>query len=908
MYQEQAYLLDPYLESLVVPPAHALRELVRGSNSTPDAFRRMGLAARLLYTYTKVRGAKIVARLLPQDAQDLPRVLELVGALVEAPAPWELVYVLLLWLGLLALLPFSLDTGKTSLAQRMDNVARTYLARPGKERDAASALLGHLYRRRESSAMALATFLDWAQAQMHTTRSPFLATGILQTLCAIVKNCDASLVVTHYDALQALLGLYEPWAPRSMLVEHFRIKLSGRLTLALLTQASTIDERIDGHVGTLLTSLTRADTRVRYSGAKALARMEARLPPEMRAQLLDALFAQLAAHIPAASVPPEALDANPPSFSMDVCTALRSADLQAVSEHTWHGVHLALAEHVRHGHIPPAQYPRLLYWVLTGLTLDLRRATGSTGSSVRDAACYVLWALARVRDTASLAPYVVPVAQRLLVTTTTDREVSIRRAASAAFQEWVGRTALVPHGIEVLRRTDFAAVGSLRHALGTCAPALASYPEYRAPLLHHVLTVSLVHWDPVVRDHAAHGLAGIVAHDEAMRIEAVSLLVARTSSMDTTLVHGALEALIALAPLSETDMRPFLEASWRVSPRLWTTSGGAAVLQATCRLVCACAAAFHASDVAPASSLLHAASARPETDVQVAAAEAWLAMPTDSAALQAYMQRALAWDELGPEEQSTAARVFGRQRGWDTERLDLLCALLDPSSPRYAAWVELRCAAAQSLAHLHGAVARRLRVLVQGLRDVSTDERGDVGSWVRLACVQSCSQILCGANVEPALLAEVFVPMAAMLLERIDSVRVQACEALAAVVRTCDVPHREVFVPLLKNLTAWRDAHAAFAAFVPCLDLDLYRAALLTTLVRTAGGRSETSRRDAGAALIRWALDARLEAVRDVFALLASMLAAHARDNRVVVPVLQTTLLLMDGDVHGERDVELEYV
>ena len=33
-----------------------------------------------------------------------------------------------------------------------------------------------------------------------------------------------------------------------------------------------------------------------------------------------------------------------------------------------------------------------------------------------------------------------------------------------------------------------------------------------------------------------------------------------------------------------------------------------------------------------------------------------------------------------------------------------------------------------------------------------------------------------------------------------------------------------------------------------------------------------------------------------------------ARDNRVAVPVLQTTLLLMDGDVHRERDVEDEYV
>lgn len=365
MYQEQAYLLDPYLESLVVPPAHALRDLVLVCTDDAEALRRMGLAARLLYTYTKVRGAKLVARLLPQDARDLPRLLGFIEGLVNAPAPWELVYVLLLWLGLLALLPFALDTGSVSLARRMDEAARAYLGRPGKERDAASALLGHLYRRRESSASTLTAFLQWAQSHMRTTHSPFLATGLLQTLCAIVKNCDAALVAAHYDDLAALLALFAPWAPRSMLVEHYRIKLTGRITLALLEHAPTVDERIDGHVGALLGALSRPDSRVRYSGAKALARIEARLPHDLRQQLLDALFSLLAAHIPAASVPPAALAAEPAPFAMDVCAALRTTDLHAVSEHTWHGVHLALAEHVRRGHIPPAQYSRLLYWVLT---------------------------------------------------------------------------------------------------------------------------------------------------------------------------------------------------------------------------------------------------------------------------------------------------------------------------------------------------------------------------------------------------------------------------------------------------------------------------------------------------------------------------------------------------------------
>ncbi len=73
------------------------------------------------------------------------------------------------------------------------------------------------------------------------------------------------------------------------------------------------------------------------------------------------------------------------------------------------------------------------------LYFDVRRGANSVGISVRDSAAYVLWTLARVPDHSVLKPHAAALAQKLANVALLDREISIRRAASAAFQEHVGR-------------------------------------------------------------------------------------------------------------------------------------------------------------------------------------------------------------------------------------------------------------------------------------------------------------------------------------------------------------------------------------------------------------------------------------------------------------------------------------
>jgi hypothetical protein len=45
-----------------------------------------------------------------------------------------------------------------------------------------------------------------------------------------------------------------------------------------------------------------------------------------------------------------------------------------------------------------------------------------------------------------------------------DRENTCRKAASAAFQEFVGRQGSFPHGIEILTEADYFTLGNRTHS------------------------------------------------------------------------------------------------------------------------------------------------------------------------------------------------------------------------------------------------------------------------------------------------------------------------------------------------------------------------------------------------------------------------------------------------------------
>ena len=174
---------------------------------------------------------------------------------------------------------------------------------------------------------------------------------------------------------------------------------------------------------------------MRWSAAKGVARLAERLPKDFAGQVLETILGLFQIHsLATASI----------------------YDLPAIAESTWHGACLACAEIARRNLIEPEHLHQLIEWlskvrvvarmnpfsqrILQALYFDLRKGAHSIGSNVRDAASYALWALARSQNHSALIPHANNLAQRLATVALYDREIHIRRAASAAFQEHVGRT------------------------------------------------------------------------------------------------------------------------------------------------------------------------------------------------------------------------------------------------------------------------------------------------------------------------------------------------------------------------------------------------------------------------------------------------------------------------------------
>ncbi|KAJ3152343.1 hypothetical protein HDU86_005872 [Geranomyces michiganensis] len=872
-YQEQPWLLDAHLEQLVQPTMARLQVLMSLLYEVGDA----ELAAHcmretfrpllgLIYHLTKVRGHKTVIKFFPHEVADLEPVLFVLESVtvnndgastrVSDPQLWEGRYVLLLWLSLLSMVPFDLktvdsgtETGGDPLVDRIMALAKHYLPSVSKEYEGAALLLMRLATRKDAAVTHLPELVSWAahEAVVSVANGDvFRQRGFLLALSTICKGARRELLLPVIDHVLPCCALVnEPLVRNNALLRKLLVKLAQRAGLVHLkpraaqwrydrgnrslehnlagpakaaivsAQGSTsiavpsadndddedldVPEELDSVVEVLLNGLRDRDTIVRWSAAKGIGRIVNRLPRDLGQDIVLGIVALL---------------------EEDVLIAPNGSgnDLSQVSDSTWHGSCLALAELARRGLLLPDRLGDVVPWILLALKFDQRRGAHSIGSHVRDAACYVCWSFARAYAPEIVAPFVGDLAKALVVVSLCDREINIRRAASAAFQENVGRQGLFPHGIDIVTAADYFAVGNRSAAFLDIAVKIAQYPEYHGPICQHVASTSLMHWDPAMRVLAADALASLTPIDPIyMAREVLPSLIVQAGSEELNVRHGAALAIgeICLA-WHKAAANPDASALWAevntmanlVMPvstiveayplRYLDGFGGDQSRFAVCRLITRlaqacwpCTPAFRSA----AWSLAVRALSQREEKVQMAAADAVAALSAwgdsiDSATLDElvdgvgvvasgdrFKRRGCAM-ALGGLSVECLLRDDGGSGGGNgmsgdkifTALMDAVAVHGNPSLDD----AESRRNAVQALAalvsrlvceragengrhrrhHNHremllAAVMPRLRAtLFAGMGDYLTDARGDVGSWVRHACMLAFRDLARLANTE----------------------------------------------------------------------------------------------------------------------------------------------------------------
>ena len=595
----------------------------------------------ILYSLCKVRGWKHVVRFLPSRNEYILEVWEaLRNLLSSSSSSWESIYMLWHWMSVLSLVPFDVHVmvaEEQTWLSEMLSLARQQCHDAGPTRDAAAVCLASWLSRSDVlakhwpvySAHAQQTILNYqCPPKGDNTQNPlFPFLGVLKVLNVMLKTTRAD----REQLVERFLPFWEPlWnigAPQQtlvgkhttttrvreapLLITHQLIKWWTRMAAAHLppriapwryqrgkrlllpsssdtTNAedtcllidSDVDEEtlwrvpdlVEDAMGRILFGLRNSSTVVRWSAAKGAGRLTERLPALCADDVVDSLL--------------EAV-----------------LDDQG-DDKVWHGTCLALAELARRGLLLPHRLEEVVPYVIQGIHFDAIPASTSTlsssvGAHVRDAACYTYWAFGRAFDPLVLRPFLSDLNHAAVVTSLLDREVNCRRAASAAFQEVAGRQkGNVPHGIDILTMADFFSLGNRTNSYTKIACSVAAYVEYRIPIIKHLYSDKLCHWDASVRELAADTLGRIVPLDPHYFCSNVlpELLERSLDLKNLHVRHGAVigvaEITLALAKngsLAQVSDKHLNTLKGLVASiekkRLYRGRGGEIMRSAVCRLV-----------------------------------------------------------------------------------------------------------------------------------------------------------------------------------------------------------------------------------------------------------------------------------------------------------------------------------
>lgn len=532
---------------------------------------------------------------------------------------WEEKFIMLLWLSHFMLAPFDLvtmasdDVGLSSdvpsmtvdflentppVARRLVSLCIYYIGVASKERETASVLLARLALRRDMRSVGLQrTLIDWALSSLDGSRSALAPIsihaliGILSFLARIITSADSDVLwplltpiysSVHHARIQYLS--LQSQITSSAVARKLVIKISRALAVAgikigsagLDEESSLEEDTLEEVIDQLLTALEDKDTSVRVAASKALSVISRQLEPDMVVQIVETLLEKLKED----TLPGDSQNNQPAMHSelaiLSSGSPLASSELSLANVNVvkWHGLVLTVSQLIFHGSMPTTLTYEALKALFLALSFEQRASSGAAiGTNVRDAACFGLWALARRYTTMELSKYnfydgsqgsiFQTLATQLVIAATLDPAGNIRRGASAALQELIGRHPnTIVHGIRLVEVVDYNAVALRSRAITEVAVGTSKIDK----IYWDTILNGLLGWRGVAspdiqsRRHAAKAIGLLTLSSTPNTADMVTIQSARKCLRKTALSsinkrHGSLLALaeIMLATLEYTS-------------------------------------------------------------------------------------------------------------------------------------------------------------------------------------------------------------------------------------------------------------------------------------------------------------------------------------------------------------------
>ena len=477
-----------------------------------------------------------------------------------------------------------LPTTIPSIAKRLVYMSTYNISLPSKAREAAGTLLVRLALRTDMHRIGLQNILiEWAlssireQSDTAAPTSIYGALGVLSFLAGFIISAENEvlkpLLSRIYSAIEHTKLDSSPCSAVTTTSASARkviIKVERALAVAAMRtdSKSSVDSSpslgegaLEDIIDHFLTALEDKDTPVRLAASKGLSVVALELEPDMVEQIIDMIDERLYEDTLWEDLHGGAgVLANP------------ELNLGAVSASRWHGLILALSQLIFRGSNPPKS---VLGKVLSSLNIALRfeqRSSlgNSVGTNVRDAACFGLWALARRYPTADINNCNLPrheqhggaigstprdrvdpshstadatfsdstndalstlqiLANQLVLAATLDPAGNIRRGASAALQEMIGRHPdEIEHGIDLVQVVDYHGIALRSRAMVQIA---VSVSRFGLNYWHSILG-GLLDWrgvcsgDASCRRDAARAI-GLLAYSRGPEMVASTLSILR---------------------------------------------------------------------------------------------------------------------------------------------------------------------------------------------------------------------------------------------------------------------------------------------------------------------------------------------------------------------------------------------